>query len=74
MIGGCFGFAMSLVLTGCGGGDAANGGATNSQKAEKPAESATSAQPAKVAPKKSNRKDINDLSPRERREQASGNS
>ncbi len=73
MIVGSIGCAMSLMLSGCSGGDAPSANASSGQKSEKPAESAAPAQPPKVAPRKASPKDRNDLSPRERREQAQGN-
>ena len=67
VVGGCLNGLVSLALVGCGGGESGSGDANHSQKVEK---SATPAPAPKVVPDKKGPKDMNDLSPRERREQA----
>jgi hypothetical protein len=64
-----FGLIVAVALptlgAGCGGSESAGGDANYSQKFEKP----TGEVPApKVRPAKASPKDVNDLSPRERRE------
>jgi hypothetical protein len=59
------GVALPVLGAGCGGSESGGGDANTSQKFEKPAGEAPA---PKVQPTKSSPKDINDLSPRERRE------
>jgi hypothetical protein len=59
------GVALPMLGAGCGGSESLGGDANYSQKFERP----TGGVPApKVPPAKAGPKDINDLSPRERRE------
>jgi hypothetical protein len=61
------GVALPMLGAGCGGGESGGGDANYSQTSEKP----TGGVPApKVTPARVSPKDVNDLSPRERRELA----